>query len=578
MRGYLISVFILACFWSTYGQEHPLSKSDSGIIIVNLQKYEVLKAESNYRGASEALNNAAFVFWNNNHYAKAAEYYELSHELNQKVANENGMAMINNNLGMLYSDLGEYEKSLDNFNKTLAARRAGKEPIGVISALINIGVVLNNLGRYDESIVHLLEALDISRELYDKHQMRSVYGMLSETYEKQGDIVKSLQYFELYKTFHEEIQRSEVKELNQELQQERIEKELAEAEKAKQENELLKRQLELLEQQIKLAEIDSINQTLYSSLTRKEVELELLERDKELIDLEAKSRKIENEKLQNESTYLKIGFLVFFIASAIIVLLISININKTKKHNKALAQKNEAIEKQRAELELANHTKDRIFSILAHDLRSPMTSLQGFLKYIDHIDVSTRLKEAFKSVQSQLTNNSSLLENLLLWSRTQLDNSPPQVKDVCVSQVIEDTFRLLGEQADKKNISLNSSISKEDSITSDADSIMIVVRNVVQNAIKFTREGGSIDIDFSSDDQWKRINIQDSGIGMDQEKINSLFDIKTNRTSKGTKDETGSGLGMILCKELMERINAVIEVTSEVGKGSLVSLKFPIKV
>ncbi len=224
MLRVLLAFFFILIFWSGHAQEYPLSKSDSGIVFKSLEKYEALIAKDDFRGASGALNDVAFVYWNNNHYAEAATYYEKSLVLNERVSNENGIAMINNNLGMLYADIGRYEESLAAFTKTLAARRASNEPAGVISALVNISVVLNNLHKYSESIKHLSEAIDIARELYDKHQMRSVYGMLSETYEKMGEVEKSLQYFELYKSFHEDIQRAEIKGMNRELAEEKTRK------------------------------------------------------------------------------------------------------------------------------------------------------------------------------------------------------------------------------------------------------------------------------------------------------------------------------------------------------------------
>ena len=117
---------LVVCLLFSYAinaQIHPLSRSDSGIVVKSLAKYERLKAESDYRGASSALNDVAFIYWNNNHYAQAASYYELSLSLNKRIGNENGIAMINNNLGMLYSDLGRYNESLQKFTETLGKKQ-----------------------------------------------------------------------------------------------------------------------------------------------------------------------------------------------------------------------------------------------------------------------------------------------------------------------------------------------------------------------------------------------------------------------------------------------------------------------
>ncbi|MEQ8582224.1 MAG: tetratricopeptide repeat protein [Marinoscillum sp.] len=575
MLRVLLAFFFILTFGSGYAQEYPLSKSDSGIVYKNLEKYERLIAKDDFRGASGALNDVAFVYWNNNHYAEAATYYEKSLVLNERVSNENGIAMINNNLGMLYADIGRYEESLAAFTKTLAARRASKEPAGVISALVNISVVLNNLHQYSESIVHLSEAIDIARELYDKHQMRSVYGMLSETYEKMGEVEKSLQYFELYKSFHEDIQRAEIKGMNRELAEERLEKQVLEADKAKKEIELLKQQLEIYEKEAQIQAKDSINQSLYSNLSRKEVEIELLERDKELTAMAAAAREAENKKLQNQKAYLRNSLIITILAVVVIGILILINIFRSRKYNKELLLKNQSIEVQRRELEIANETKDRIFSIISHDLRSPIGSLEGFFFYvIDDFEMSDDLRKALNSVQNQLTNSASLVDNLLNWSRSQIKKEEPHIEDVEVAKLVEETFRLLRHQASTKQIELISNLSPTDRLKSDTQMVNIVVRNLVQNAIKFTPKGGTVVVDFETDQKGDCLKIFDNGIGMDEQKIASLFNISTNHSTLGTEHEMGSGLGLILCKELIEKVGGLIEVSSQPGNGTEFSLRF----
>lgn len=553
---------------------HPLSKSDSGIVIKSLDKFDYLLKANDLRGASGALNDVAFVFWNNNHYKQAAEYYERSLKLNEQVANENGMAMINNNLGMLYADLGNYEKSLSCFTKTLAARRSNKESAGIISALINMSVVLNNLGKYSESIGHLSEALDLAREQYDKEQMRSVYGMMSETYEKMGDVEKSLAYFQLYKTFHEEIQREEIKTVNKELQQERVAKQILEAEQVIKENEILKQEIELYKKETEIQVKDSINQSLYSNLSLKELEITLLERDKRLSQLEAEAQNATNQRLTAQTSYLRNTLIIVLIAVSIIAFLIWTNIRKTKQHNEELAAKNASIEKQRQELEVANHTKDRIFSIISHDLRSPIKSLQGFFNYIDLFDIPDELKLALSGMESELINSTALLENLLAWSKSQINKHDPDIKEFDVHEVVEETMRLLQQTSAKKGVNLVNHIKSGETLYSDPQMVNIAVRNIVQNAVKFTPIDGTVQVSLDNDGQDTCLVIKDSGVGMTKEKISTLFDIKTNRSSLGTAREKGSGLGLILTKELVQQAGGRIEVSSVVGEGTEFRLRF----
>ena len=343
---------------------------------------------------------------------------------------------------MLYADLEEYESSLKHFTKTLAARRASQEPVGIISAEVNMAVVLNNLGRYEESVKLLTEALDIAREMYDKYQMRSVYGMLSETYEKMGDVEKSLVYFSFYKSFHEEIQREEIGGIKKQLNEERIEKQIVEAEKAKQELELVKQRLELYEKDEIIESKDSLNKSLYANLTRKEIEIQLLERENEIKNLQAEAAEAQSQKLARERNYLYVILTIALISAIIIVILIRISNRKTKKYAASLEEKNESIEKQKVELEDANHMKDRIFSIISHDLRSPIASFRSFFHIIDDVKLEPSVRAGFDSIESQLTNSAMLLENLLSWSISQIKKEEPRIEEIKLRELVEENFRI----------------------------------------------------------------------------------------------------------------------------------------
>ncbi len=572
-----LNVLIVCLFLAsaTSAQEHPLSRSDSGIVIQNLALYEKLKAANDLRGASSALNKVAFTFWNNNHYAQAASYYELSLTFNRRIGNENGIAMINNNLGMLYSDLGRYNESLKKFTKTLAARRSEKQVDGIVSALMNLSVIHNILGSYAKSIEYLKEALSLARENYDEVRMRSVYGMLSETYEKMGNLELSLYYFELYKSFHEKIQRDEIQTVNKVLEAERLQKQILIAERAQKANELLKQKLQLYEKEEQIQEKDALNQSLYSSLDEAAMQQKLLKQEKELAETKSQNHALENEKLQQQKEQLRDVLIITLLAVLIIVFLIWRGQLRTRKHNENLAAINTSLEKKTEELEVANHTKDRMFSVISHDLRSPITSLQGFFLAIDEFDIPEDLKRALGNVESQLANSATLLDNLLIWSRAQLQTDEPAMKEFELTELVDHNMRLLQQMANGKDVALVNGVEAQDIIRSDPQMVSIVVRNLMQNAIKFTPRGGQVSVRLAHNGTAKYLKVCDTGVGMTEEKVKSLFDITTNKTTDGTECEKGTGLGLILCKELIEKVGGEIRVASEKGQGSEFSLKFP---
>ena len=233
-QGYITLKFSAVCLIMLFlflpqiclSQLQPLSRNDKAAVQKSIQAYESAKEINNMKEASRHLNDLAYLYWEHNDYRKAIEYYEQSMEFNKNLNNENGLAMLHNNLGMLYSDIGEYLKSLEYFKKTLAARRAYKSKEGMIAALKNIAVVQNNLKMFDESVKDLQEALSMARETNDPDQISSCFLMLSETYEKAGELENTKHYYELYQQFSTMKKDREIIRIQQIADEETILKEI----------------------------------------------------------------------------------------------------------------------------------------------------------------------------------------------------------------------------------------------------------------------------------------------------------------------------------------------------------------
>lgn len=570
-----IVLFFAVTGFSAYSQVQPLSRSDSGSIQAYQQKYEEELKINRVKEASRYLNEIAFLYWNHNYYQQAADYYERSLELNSTIDNENGMAMIQNNLGMLYADLGEFEKSLNSFTKTLAARRANDEKHGIISALINRSVVNNNLENYDQSTTDLLEALDIAREMNDMTQMKSVYGMLSESYEKKGDVDKSLQYFELYKSFHEQIQRDKVDDIQEELDKESIERKLALADAQSKELEILKNQLELRDKDLALIEKDSINQSLYENLSRAEIAIKLQENEVQLKAQQAQLAEERTTALESRQFYTLLTASLLILSALVIAGFLYVGFKRSKENNRILAHKNDAIEAQRLELDDANQLKNKLFSIIAHDLKSPIGSLQGFMHVIDDFEHSEDLQEAFSHLTLQLGSVSNMLENLLKWSQSQMEQLEARPEQTDVHQIVKENIDLINLTALTKDVEIINKVRVEETAFADPQMVQIVLRNLIQNSVKFTQAGGKVEVSAQGENGTLDIKVKDSGIGMTQDKMSELFSIQSASPSLGTNQEPGTGLGLYLCSELLKKNNGKIVVESELNKGSTftVSLK-----
>lgn len=248
---------------------------------------------------------------------------------------------------------------------------------------------------------------------------------------------------------------------------------------------------------------------------------------------------------------------------------------KLRKYIDELGQVNKQLIRSEEELKNINAAKDKFFSIVAHDLRSPFTSLIGYSEFLkdDLAELSNEEIELFaNNIHESSQTVFNLLENLLQWSRVQTGriNIDPEIYDF--HQLTESTIKLLGNNAVKKKISLENKIPSRTLVYSDQQTIHSVLQNIVSNAIKFTPKEGKIEISAKYiDDETVEISVSDTGVGVRQEDLEKLFKIDAHLTTHGTEKEEGSGLGLILCKELVEKNKGRIKVRSELGKGSTFS-------
>lgn len=231
------------------------------------------------------------------------------------------------------------------------------------------------------------------------------------------------------------------------------------------------------------------------------------------------------------------------------------------------------------ELETLNREKDRFFSIIAHDLRSPFTSLLG---YTSMIAMAADKMTPEKIVKSAVNINESanrlfaLLENLLEWARLQMDQIPSEPDTLQMNALVGNTVDVLGPVGADKGVSVINNVA--DNVTAFADAHMVdtIIRNLTSNAIKFTEAKGSVTIDGRNTGEVCEISVSDTGVGMTPDQIDKLFSIGDKNSTRGTGGEPGTGLGLLLCKDLLEKCNGSIVVKSEPGKGSAFTVSLPL--
>ncbi len=237
------------------------------------------------------------------------------------------------------------------------------------------------------------------------------------------------------------------------------------------------------------------------------------------------------------------------------------------------------VELRTTELKELNMTKDKFFSIIAHDLKNPFNSLLGFSELMLHnLDAYDRkqIRDFIQIIFSTSKSAYSLLENLLEWSRSQTGRIELKPENIDLYKLVEENVNLLIGIAENKGIELVNIVKSNTTAFADQNMINTVIRNLVNNALKYTSKGGRVTISSNITDGEAELIVSDTGVGIMDENIGKLFRIDVNYSTPGTDEESGTGLGLILCKEFVEKNKGRIEIKSTFGKGSDFSIRLPL--
>jgi len=473
---------------------------------------------------SDLLYERAILLSRQGRYEEALKDHKDALAMRRKTNDKRKQATSHNAIGELYSLMKNPEKALANHVVALEYWHALKDQEGIAASYNYAGIVYYEQKNYERAVANLQLALAAGRDAQSQYEMKKSYEFLSLCFNGLGDYKQSLAYKDSFIAISEFIQN----EMNQE---------------------------KVLEVQnryaidIRETQIDKLN----TIRARKDREL-------------AQEKRFRN-------------FLVAFIGLGVIIVGLILYLYLTKrKSNRILRIAHQTVKDQNAQLQALNATKDKFFSIISHDLKGPLNSLTSFSSLlINHTETLSKdeIRMLAKDLDKSLKNLFELLENLLEWSRSQTGNIEftPELFDV--NALTRQNRDLLLVQAQAKNITLEVAAAEPLMVSAHKNSINTVIRNLMSNAIKFTQPGGVIRIRTSSQRGNAIVSISDSGIGMTKEILDKLFRIDTKLTTKGTADEKGTGLGLILCKDFVEKNSGAIWVESEPGKGSVFSFSLP---
>lgn len=317
--------------------------------------------------------------------------------------------------------------------------------------------------------------------------------------------------------------------------------------------------------------LDSINKKKVNEVYAeygKKYQTEKKEQENKLLKTENQVKQLELEQQKTTRNYL-------ILLSILGVITLGVTYNRLRSKKKAaeiLEKQNRIIKDQKVELEKSNANKQRLFGIIAHDLVNPFNAILGYTNLLDEDYDSFNEEERkifIKTINKYATSNYNLTRTLLDWAKVQQDRLVVKKARVNCFEVVQDAIKPYQVLADKKQIQVQTHIDEAIFIQADKNMIQTVIGNLFVNAVKYTNENGEIKLGLEKqEDGTVTISIEDNGIGMTQEQLNNLFDITKITTVKGTANEKSNGLGLILCKELMELQKGALHLFSQKNKGS----------
>lgn len=501
----------------------------------SLNEYE--KALENYKQAKKIseelgnklsvariLSNIANVYWDMQSYPDALDFYTRAYKKMEELENEMGVALLMHNIACVYSKTGKFDQALEyDINSLKRFEKIGNK--GKIAyALGSIGRDYANLKKYKKALDYLDKSMQMADQLGIKDIIRVLYEEYTHIYESMGDYKKALLYHKKFKETSDEI-----------LDEDRNKR---------------------------IAHLEVVY-----DVDKREKENQLLKKNNHIQKL-----KLDHQKLEIGRQKLLRNFLALVSVLVVIIALVTYNRYRIRKKTETVLRASEQ------KLKKMNAAKDRLFTIIAHDLASPLNSLllsarhlYNHYQSLDNQDRSEFIQNIFKQTQDM----SDLLENLLQWARVQIGKIQQNPGPVDLRLLTSKSLEQIKYMAQKKKIVLAAHITDTTYVWADIHMMQAVIRNLLSNAIKYTHPGGEINISAKDAGNYIEIIVSDNGVGMTKDKKERLFKEEIHESSRGTSNEKGTGLGLILCKEFVEKNNGEIRVQSQPDQGSHFSFTLP---
>ncbi len=485
---------------------------------------------------------------------KAENYYLDALELNKNINDSLVQIHLLDHLGELHLEKDQLITAGRYFRSALLIVEQRKENLSyqISNITTNIGKYYSKVNNLDSALFYFNKSLEISKYNNYADLTSASYKALSDLYLNNKDTIKAFNSLQEHTKIQDKLFHSTISQQISELYVQFNSK--TKDQQIKLQNAVIKSE--------QLTKILLITFLLFVSIITVIVfinfyRLKLLNNT---LKLQNKKIKIQNQRIKENAV-------------------------KLKKSNNKLIESKARINKQKIKLEIANEkyikansSKDKFFDIIAHDLKSPFQSIMGFSSLLREAydDIEDKKKKQYiKLIDSSAQHVNSLINNLLNWSRSQNERINLVKTKFDLNKLINEKINLFELTSLKKKINIISSVSEGTTVYGDMNMISLALRNIISNAIKFSYAGGKIEILSTTGSSKTTIYIRDYGIGIPSETIKKLFNIDNSKRCIGTAGENGTGLGLIISKEYIEKNEGTINVMSSIGEGSTFCITLP---
>lgn len=600
-----------ALSYSSIGLLYWRKGQNSEALKYHFKAYGIRKALKIDASIAMSANNIGVVYWRLGNYQKALEYYSESLSLREKLKDRKGIIVANNNIGYIYLRLNYFDKANAIFENSLKESKEIDYPFGAAYSNHLLSILYLNRKEFYKSIQFSEEAIKDYYEVYELNSVAYAMNYLGEAYAGLGNFNKAKEIFyaaldtarkandkfslatTLLNFAKINVEQNELKAAKENLNKtleiaypenfidliidcnylySGIMKKLGDPAKALEYYEKYTESLNNL----RLEQLSTnINEwELRYRSDQKEYENILLRQENKLKEAEVEKEKIFRNRL----------VVILLITVLFLLVLGRFYYFKRKTANQILQQKkeleilNQKLAQTNVNLEEDIRTKDRLFSVIAHDLKSPFNSLLNYSDIL--ISESEDLSKQQVIDYGKIVHKSSktlleITENLLNWARLQFRKISIKKEIVELKDIVQSVVEFHGEYAKSKNVKVEMHIDADLHLKSDKEMLHVIFRNLISNAIKFSYKNGLINISAMKKNGSFDILIKDGGVGIAKEKLGRLFSLEYSESTTGTNNEKGTGIGLIICKDFIDALGGKIMVESEIGRGTTFILSIP---